>query len=266
MSEPLHNRDCPLCGAAETTPLPQYSRDEWRVGACASCGFVYLENPPDYERLTEEFAWEKTYAAERKRRKQKMPVVMWLDEKTRWRLTLFGKDEGAKFRRIFSGKRVLDVGCGEGDKVPEPFTPYGVEISNELHARADALMKARGGYAVHAPAVEGVASFPDAYFDGIMLRSFLEHEKNPLGLLSEASRVLAPGGRVFVKVPNYGGINRRVMGGKWCGFRHPDHVSYFTLGSLKAMAAKAGLGFKLLNPVNLPLDDNIHAVLVKPGG
>ena len=36
---------------------------------------VFLENPPDYSRLVEEFAWEKTYEEESKRRRQEEPVV-----------------------------------------------------------------------------------------------------------------------------------------------------------------------------------------------
>jgi hypothetical protein len=74
-------------------------------------------------------------------------------------------------------------------------------------------------------------------------------------------RVLAPGGSIYVRVPNYGSLNRRMLGAKWCGFRYPDHVNYFTTTSLGAMAGDCGLKLKLLNPIRLPLDDNINAVL-----
>jgi predicted SAM-dependent methyltransferase len=96
------------------------------------------------------------------------------------------------------------------------------------------------------------------------MRSFLEHEVQPQVLLNGVFRILQPDGVAFVKVPNYGGLNRRVMGRSWCGFRYPDHVNYFTLNSLRAMAFKAGFSLRLLNPLNLALDDNIHALLRKP--
>lgn len=258
-------RECPLCQAASgRKALPQYSRDEWRLRQCLCCGFVYMENPPEYERLVEEFAWERTWSAERDRRRRRMPFLTWLDETTRWRLTMFCEDEDSKFRRLFAPGRLLDVGCGEGTRVPSPFIPFGVEISRQLHAQADALMRSRGGCAIHAEAVKGVAAFPEGHFSGAILNSFLEHEKAPAELLAAVVRVLAPGGRMFVKVPNYGSINRLLMGAEWCGFRYPDHVNYFTLSSLKAMASKSGLGFRLLNALTLPLDDNIHAMLSKP--
>jgi predicted SAM-dependent methyltransferase len=122
-------------------------------------------------------------------------------------------------------------------------------------------MRTRGGHAIHAPAVEGVKQFPDRYFSGILLRSFLEHEAQPKALLKECARVLAPYGAIYVRVPNFGSLNRRVLGGKWCGFRHPDHVNYFTTRSLAAMAGDFGLTLELLNPIRLPFDDNINAVL-----
>jgi hypothetical protein len=38
-------------------------------------------------------------------------------------------------------------------------------------------------------------------------------------------------------------------------------VNYFTTKSLVAMAGDCGLELKLLNPLRLPLDDNINAIL-----
>jgi 2-polyprenyl-3-methyl-5-hydroxy-6-metoxy-1,4-benzoquinol methylase len=67
-------------------------------------------------------------------------------------------------------------------------------------------MRARGGRAVHAPTVVGVKEFPNRYFSGILLRSVLEHEKQPKELVEQCSRVLAPGGAIYVRVPNYGSL------------------------------------------------------------
>jgi hypothetical protein len=77
--------------------------------------------------------------------------------------------------------------------------------------------------------------------------------------------VLQPDGSIYVRVPNYGSLNRRILGANWCGFRYPDHINYFTTQSLAAMAGACHLKLKLLNSLRLPLDDNINAVL-KHGG
>ena len=237
-------RTCPQCGSAAFHPLADYSFPPWQIVKCGACGFVFLRNPPHYERLSSEFAWEKTRVAEVERRKARSPIRLWLDGMTRWRAGIYSPGIAGRLKRLFAPGRVLDVGCGSGKKVPEPF-----------------IMRTRGGRAIHAPAINGVKEFPDRYFSGILLRSFLEHEKQPKELLEQCSRVLAPGGSIYVRVPNYGSLNRRMLGAKWCGFRYPDHVNYFTTTSLGAMAGDCGLKLKLLNPIRLPLDDNINAVL-----
>ena len=169
----------------------------------------------------------------------------------------------ASIQASFPLGRVLDVGCGSGRRVPEPFIPFGIEISRALFEQADAHMRGRGGWAVHAPALKGIGQFQTGYFSGIVLRSFLEHEVAPKAVLQESARVLADEGSIFVRVPNFGSVNRRVIGGGWCSIRHPDHVNYFTLRSLQKMAADCGLQVRVLNPLLLWSNDNINAVLKK---
>lgn len=254
-------RPCPQCGNGAFAPLLGYSAPPWQIVQCPACSFVYLRNPPAYKHLVSEFAWEKTRVAEVERRKARSPIRMWLDGMTRWRAGIYSPSIAGRLKRMFAPGRVLDVGCGSGKKVPEPFIPFGIEISEELCRAADAHMRTRGGRAANAPAVDGMKEFPDRYFTGILLRSFLEHEAQPKVLLEQCARVLAADGAIYVRVPNYGSLNRRLLGAKWCGFRYPDHVNYFTTRSLTFMAGDCGLNLKLLNPLRLPLDDNINAVL-----
>ena len=257
-------RACPQCGGRAATPLPRYSAGDWRVVRCRDCGFVFLANPPVYESLVDEFAWEKTSKVERTRRRTSRPLLMWLDRITRWRLHMFSRSRADFYRSLFRPGRVLDVGCGGGAGPPEPFVPYGIEISKALHARSRPLMAARGGDVIHGPAAVAIASFPDRFFSGAILSSVLEHEVQPKRLIGEIARVLEAGGKAYVRVPNFGSINRVVNGGKWCGFRHPDHVNYFTSGSLRRMAGDCGLAMTHLHPLRLPVDDNINVVLTKP--
>jgi SAM-dependent methyltransferase len=254
-------RDCPACAAVAATDLPRFSRDGWRVVACKACDFVYLRNAPDYELLVEEFAWEKTYQVEKVRRRSDGPILRAIDRATSWRVRL-KRDAGARYRTVFGAGRVLDVGCGGGEVLPEPLIPFGIEISAALHAQADAVMRRRGGYAVHAPGVEGLTHFPEDFFDGALMSSILEHEKDPKALLRGVHRVLKPGGRLYLKQPNYGCTNRKVMGARWCGFRYPDHVNYFRVSDLARMACETGFSFRHLNRF-APCADNMHALLTK---
>jgi predicted SAM-dependent methyltransferase len=82
-------------------------------------------------------------------------------------------------------------------------------------------------------------------------------------VLRGAHRALKDTGALFIRVPNYGSLNRKVIGPKWCGFRYPDHVNYFTLGTLRDTVARAGFRAQLVNTVTQPIDDNISVLLRK---
>jgi SAM-dependent methyltransferase len=143
--------------------------------------------------------------------------------------------------------------------------PHGVEISNELARLAAAALAPYGGRCVHASALEGLAAFDDGFFDLIVMSSFLEHENRPLPLLRESQRRLRNGGRVLIKVPNHASWNRILRGNRWCGYRWPDHVNYFTPRTLTAFARAAGLVVERMNLLDrFPFSDSLYAVLRKP--
>lgn len=257
------NRGCPICESKKQLELPKYSVSNWRIVACNECDFVYLANPASYSELADELAWEKSSQMEDARRRAERPFRDRLSKTTRWRVNLLRREKRNAFLSVFGGGHVLDVGCGSGTILPTPIVPYGVEISNELARIADATMAKRGGHCVNAPAVEGVGAFAAEKFDGVLLRSFLEHETEPKQLLDEVHRVIKKDGKVYVRVPNFASLNRHIMGKKWCGFRYPDHVGYFTSHTLINIANRTGFNVKILNWVNLLFDDNIKAVLTK---
>ena len=256
------SRDCPLCHRDRRHTIRIASGD-WHLVKCAYCGFVYLANPPSYAALVDEFAWEKTFAEETERRSGSRLLPRSVHGLARAaRTVLKGKrrsQELRHIRRFFRAGPVLDVGCGSGKLLrlmPPQFTPYGVEISQTLADDCDRTCRQRSGHVVHADAIEGMKTFPDRYFSGVMMRAYLEHEVNPAQALAQARRVLQPGGTLLIQVPNYGSFNRMVTGRRWCGYRYPDHVNYFTPQSLQRFVVAAGLRVKRFNLFDrFPLSD-----------
>ncbi len=266
MSVQLRRRACPLCGHAnEGTPAHAYSRPPWEMIACAGCGFVHMRDVPVTEALVEDLAWEKTFPEEAKRRKREQPLVAWLDAKTRWRLNLGPRTEPwAIANRDAPDGPVIDLGCGSGghlERLAPRLVPFGVEISKALADRAEVYVAARGGRIVQDSAHRGLEQFPDNYFSGALLRSYLEHDADAAEVLEVLGRKMRPDGIAVVKVPNWGSVNRMVMRGGWCGIRLPDHVNYFTPASLREMARKAGFATQFPFLLSLPTDDNMIAVL-----
>lgn len=251
--------ECQCCGAANDSRRTQIIIDpKWPLSRC-SCSFVFLEAAPEYRAVATEYAWEKTSAAESRRRAQHW--LGRLEQATRWR-TQFGHalDFWRRQRTAGHSGNVLDIGCGGSCRVPPGPTPFGIEISPALAALASADFEKRGGRVVEAPALFGLDQFPDGFFRAILMRSYLEHEKAAFDVLAKAARKLERDGKIYVRVPDFASVNRRVMRSHWCGYRFPDHVNYFTGKTLKALADRAGLKYRRMNRLSL-LDDNIIAEL-----
>lgn len=255
-------RDCEVCASQQRRPLPALSPQEWPLVACGRCGFVYLAKVPTYDALAEEYAWERTSAAVTEQRKK--TFLGRLAAATRWRMKLgVAQDRLRRDRVLAVSGNVLDIGCGGGCRVPPGPTPFGIEVSRALAEHARPEFEARGGFVVNAAAVDGLDKFGDAFFSGILMRSYLEHESQPRLALEKAFAKLKHGGRIYVRVPDFGGLNRRIVGAKWCGFRFPDHVNYFSGTSLRQLTEQIGFRYRRLNRFSL-FDDNLIVELTKP--
>jgi SAM-dependent methyltransferase len=259
-------RPCPNCEASKPRPTP-YGRGEWSVVGCAECGFVYLSDAPDYAVLQDEHEWTKSAKEERARRVRERPILSstWLP---RMRKRLFGRRMPMDYvERHVGGGSLLDLGCGDGKQLVghgERYRLHGIEISPILAQRAEAVFAPSGGRVVCGDVLGGLRQFERGSMDAAVLRSYLEHELHPKEVLQALRDVLKPGAIAVVKVPNFGSLNRRIMGRNWCGFRFPDHVNYFTPASLAAMARSAGFQIRSGVLERLPTSDNMWAVLTRP--
>ena len=112
---------CPLVERETTVQATPYSRDRWNIVRCQETNFVYLANPPEYDELADEFAWEKTYQAEAQRRRQAEPLVSRLSQLAirlkSWLFPRRNKMSSLVCQNISPQQprlRVLDIGCGDG--------------------------------------------------------------------------------------------------------------------------------------------------------
>lgn len=111
---------------------------------------------------------------------------------------------------ITKGKgRLLDVGSGRGEflkaALAEGWEPIGIEPSESFARHAEKY----SGAVVRRDPIEH-CNFEDDAFDVVILSGVLEHLYQPNDTLREISRVLRPGGALFVDVPNEEGLYFRV--------------------------------------------------------
>ena len=278
-----NRRVSPLCERETSTTVLDIAPSPWVVRRCHESGLVFLENPPGYESLKSELAWETSWKREAARRAADEPKLYAMSTAAKtFRKQVLKRHKVADLATAIvltttsTPIRMLDLGCGDGqllgmvmDRLPADVRarcqPHGVEISDELAHQAQAALSLHGGHCVHAPALQGLERCDSDFFHLIVLSSFLEHETQPLPLLREVSRTLERGGHVLIKVPNYASWNRWLRGRRWCGYRWPDHVNYFTPTTLAAAGKSVGLSVARLNLSDrFPLSDSLYAVLRKP--
>lgn len=104
-------------------------------------------------------------------------------------------------------RRVLDLGVGPGvsafavlDVWPE-CTCVGVDLSEQMLARARKLAEREAGALELVWADATALPFEEAAFDGLVAHSFLYLVPDRAAVLAEAARVLAPGARVALLEP-----------------------------------------------------------------
>ena len=219
---------------------------------------VFLQNPPDCSALVEEFAWEKTYEEETERRRKEEPVVAFASNvckslrrnlRKRERIEKVAFEKLVRISSYFQEHRGIAV------------RPLGVEISARLAKETHERLEALDGRCIHSSALEGLESLEDDSVDLVIFCSYLEHEVEPMAVLRVVSRKLRKGGFVIIKVPNYACWNRHFRQRRWCGFRYPDHVNYFTPNTLTRMIETSGLKLWKMNFYDrLPTNDNVWAI------
>jgi SAM-dependent methyltransferase len=151
------------------------------------------------------------------------------------------------------GDRVLDLGCGGGRHAFEvlrrgadvvAFDQDAAELEN-VAAMFVAMDKA--GEIPPGATAETVTGdalgmpFPDESFDRVIAAEVLEHIPDDTAAMAEIVRVLKPGGRVAVTVPNF--LPERI-----CWALSEDyhtapggHIRIYTLAELRAKLKAAGL-------------------------
>jgi 2-polyprenyl-3-methyl-5-hydroxy-6-metoxy-1,4-benzoquinol methylase len=142
--------------------------------------------------------------------------------------------------------RLLDVGCGDGaflafaQKRGWEVTGTDIRISSQARKVSCKLIEGQ----------LGIVGLEAGSFDAIRFNHVLEHTQNPLVELIHSRKLVAPGGIIYIGVPNLAGISPRIKSiqsrlhlkaRRWRHYAAIHHLWYFTPASLRTLVEKAGL-------------------------
>ena len=222
---------CVDCGSTASKPLPL----TYPLAQCQVCRLVYAQQ------------WEAEFDE---------ALYDYYADRVDWPIEAFVTAENTaslnralnRIGRLVPGRRLLDVGCGEGQfvraAVDTGWDAQGIDLSES----AVRICTER----LHAPG--RVVDFFDQAVGGpfhvVLMSEMIEHVPGPSRFLARARDLLAPGGIVYLTTPNFAALSRHVLRDQWrviC----PGHVSYFTPHVLRAKATASGLRVRCLHTENI---------------
>ena len=189
---------------------------------CGDCGHMQLDRFPTDEELLQlyEEAESEDYVEEEAG--QRLTAAVALDRIERW---------------VPRG-RLLDLGCWVGFLLAEARDRGWETVGVEPSAFASSYAIDRLGLDVRREDLFA-ANLPEGSFDAVVLGDVIEHLNDPGAALVRIARLLAPGGVLYLALPDAGSKLARQMGARWWSVI-PTHVQYFTRSSLMTLLRREG--------------------------
>jgi len=218
---------CPVCLGRANRPVYSEARDpitlnSFLVVECITCGIVFTTPRP----TSMDSYYPQRYRAYG-------PLVTGLLQ----RFYLMRIARWARFKP--NRGRVLEVGCGPGLMLAgfrkRGWTVLGIERNEAV---AEAARRALG-LEILTTTVEELSA--ELRFDLIIMFQVLEHIGEPVPLLQECARRLAPGGHLVTNVPNFSSWQSRFAGSNWLHLDVPRHLVHFTPRTLQETLERGGL-------------------------
>jgi SAM-dependent methyltransferase len=230
---------CCVCGSTDA-PVWFVGRDNLLGGPdlfttlkCQACGTVRLQPRPPSGQMGQYYT-AATYA-----RAEEGDGASELAR----RLDTFFEHQAERATRSVavygSGRRMLDVGCGDGRfLVAMAFLGWDGEGIETDPVAADLARKRTGTTISETPLEESV--LPAASFDLVSLLHVLEHVPDPRATIAAAYRLLKPGGTLLLALPNAQCLESTVFKENWYPLDLPRHYWGFNPASLIRLTNECG--------------------------
>lgn len=149
---------------------------------------------------------------------------------------------------ISENKNFLDIGCGTGWAVGEAARMagykgsfYGVDLSEDMISKARTNFKSYENITFFTANAEDIP-LPGGIFDTIICTNSFHHYLRPVTVINEMSRLLKPGGKLYILDPVSDTLIVRIAD-RIIRFIEPQHVKIYSSIEYRDMMTAAGLKY-----------------------
>ena len=156
-------------------------------------------------------------------------------------------------RKYIPDGKLLDIGCATGDFLTVAREYYSVE-GLELSEWSSEIAKKRG-FNIHTCTISELP--PDEKYDVVTLWGVIEHFESPTQEIEKISRIIKPGGYVFLWTGDIDSWLAQLLGKNWW-YIQGQHIQFFSKRSLNRLFLNNG--FKPVNIEKYPFTTNLNTL------
>ena len=247
MSSRIHYKACPVCSAGtikEALRVKDHSvsGEEFSIWECSACQFRFTQDVPDAASIGPYYQSEE-YISHSNTSKG---LINRLYQAVRKR-TLKRKRKLVQQQTGMGKGQLLDIGSGTGAFVDE-MEKSGWRVTG-LEPDSGARQVAKDSFAVTLEDISGFFQLPAEQFDAITMWHVLEHVHDLHAYLDQLKKLLKPGGKIFIAVPNYTSLDARSYKDFWAAYDVPRHLWHFSPASMQTLMQKHQITLKTVKPM-----------------
>lgn len=239
--------NCACCGSNAIAKVlacrdHTVSKEVFEIWECSNCTFRFTQNVPDEANISPYYQ-SAEYVSHSDTKKGLINRAYHIVRK----YTLQSKKTLVqKVTRLQSGN-LLDVGAGTG-AFANTMQQAGwkiIGLEPDPIARANALLN----YHLKLNELNNLHQFESSTFDAITMWHVLEHVHDLHKYLETYERILKPGGRLVIAVPNYTSYDAAVYKNYWAAYDVPRHLYHFSPASMQVLLAQKGFLLEAVKPM-----------------
>lgn len=228
---------CPVCSG--NVFVNRFRFPTMTIMTCQGCGLAFQNPQPGDDELTEIYGPDYFIGVEANERLNSAQFDAVKRGTARMQLSRIASYRSELGGIASKGDRLIEIGCGHGNFLIEAkskgYSVQGLEFSKDAAKQANEKL---GFDSVMVGTTHSI-NLPSETYDVCVLADVIEHVRDPHAAIAYVSRILKPGGLVFIATPSTASWSARLLGSYWMEYK-PEHLFYFDPSSLTQLLTRAG--------------------------